>query len=162
MPLSSTIKYINPLKNNYLIYDNKGKLIERRDGYTYKVSPYYLVNNFGKYYFMGYRYKYDSVSSYRIDYMKDVYIMEDRDRIDPKTLKEFKKYNSISDYINDHIYMFIEEVIFVKMILKGSYVVQYIHDWFGKNARIYKDNDHLMAEVKCDKLAFYYWAMQYY
>ena len=110
---------------------------------------------------MGYRYKYDSVNSYRIDYMKDVYIMEDRERMDPKTLKEFKDYNSISDYINDHVYMFGEDVIEVRMALKGPYVIQYVHDWFGKNAKIYKENDKLMAKVKCDKLAFFYWAMQY-
>lgn len=159
--INEAIKRNKWVEFKYVDYDDNGNETLRFDGYVYHCSPCYLVNNFGKYYFMGYRYKYDSVSSYRIDYMKDVYIMEDRDRIDPTTLKEFKKYNSISDYINDHIYMFGEDVIFVKMMLKGSYVVQYIHDWFGKNARIFKDKDHLMAEVKCDKLAFFYWAMQY-
>ena len=145
----------------YLDYDENGNEILRFKGYEYHCSPCYLVNNFGRYYFMGYRYKYDSVSSYRIDYMKDIFIMENRDRIDPKTLKEFKNYNSISEYINDHVYMFGDEVIETKMTLKGPYVIQYILDWFGKNAKIYKENDKLMAKVKCDKEAFFYWAMQY-
>ena len=145
----------------YVDYDENGNETLRFNGYVYHCSPCYLVNNFGRYYFMGYRYKYDSVNSYRIDYMKDVYIMEDRERMDPKTLKEFKDYNSISDYINDHVYMFGEDVIEVRMALKGPYVIQYVHDWFGKNAKIYKENDKLMAKVKCDKLAFFYWAMQY-
>lgn len=145
----------------YVDYDDDGKETLKFNGYVYHCSPCYLVNNFGRYYFMGYRYKYDSVSSYRIDYMKDVYIMEERERLDPKTLKEFKNYNSVSDYINDHIYMFGDKIIDVKIELKASYVIQYINDWFGKNARIYKDGNKLMARVRCDQLAFFYWAMQY-
>ena len=47
------------------------------------------------------------------------------------------------------------------MQLKGPYVIQYIYDWFGNNAKIYKENDNLMVRVKCDQLGFFYWAMQY-
>ena len=145
----------------YVDYDKDGKETLRFNGYVYHCSPCYLVNNFGRYYFLGYRYKYDSVSSYRIDYMKEVYIMEERERLDPKTLKEFEKYNSISDYINDHIYMFGGESIEVVMRLNEPYVVQYIYDWFGQNAKIYKQDDDLYARVKCNETAFFYWVMQY-
>ena len=93
--------------------------------------------------------------------MKDVRLMDERERIDPKTLSEFKDYNSISDYINDHIYMFGGEIIEAVMRLNKPYVVQYIYDWFGRNARIYKEEGHLMAKVRCDKTAFFYWVMQY-
>ena len=51
--ITEAIKTKKRIKFNYLTYDNKGKLIERRDGYKYKVSPYFLVNNFGKYYLLG-------------------------------------------------------------------------------------------------------------
>ena len=145
----------------YVDYDADGKESLRFDGYTYHRSPCYLVNNYGRYYFMGYGYKHDSVNTYRVDYMKDVYIMEERERKDPKTLKEFKDYDSISDYINDHIYMFGGDTIDIVMKLKGPYVVQYIYDWFGKNAKIYKDGESLMAKVKCNEMAFFYWVMQY-
>lgn len=145
----------------YVDYDKDGKETLRFNGYVYHCSPCYLVNNFGRYYFLGYRYKYDSVSSYRIDYMKEVYIMEERERLDPKSLKEFEKYNSISDYINDHIYMFGGDSIEVVMRLNEPYVVQYIYDWFGQNAKIYKQDDDLYARVKCNETAFFYWVMQY-
>ncbi len=145
----------------YVDYDKDGKETLRFNGYVYHCSPCYLVNNFGRYYFLGYRYKYDSVSSYRIDYMKEVYIMEERERLDPKSLKEFEKYNSISDYINDHIYMFGGDSIEVVMRLNEPYVVQYIYDWFGQNAKIYKQDEDLYARVKCNETAFFYWVMQY-
>ena len=162
------IEIINEaIKNNkwigfkYIDYDNDGKETLRFNGYVYHCSPCYLVNNFGRYYFLGYRYKYDSVSSYRIDYMKEVYIMDERERLDPKTLKEFKDYNSISDYINDHIYMFGGNSIEVVMRLNEPYVAQYIYDWFGQNAKIYKQDNDLYARVKCNETAFFYWVMQY-
>lgn len=145
----------------YQSYDKDGNLCLRFGGYEFHASPCYLINSFGRYYFLGYRHKYDSVNSYRIDYMQDVRVMDERERLDPKTLKEFKDYQSISDYINDHIYMFGGETIEAVMELKQPYVVQYIYDWFGKNAKIYKENDKLIARVKCDKIAFFYWVMQY-
>ena len=145
----------------YVDYDEDGNESLRFNGYVYHCSPCYLINNFGRYYFIGYRYKYDSVNTYRVDYMKEVYIMEERDRLDPKTLQEFKNYNSISEYINDHIYMFGGKTIEVEIKLNKPYVVQYIYDWFGKNAKIYKKDDDLMAKVKCNEMAFFYWAMQY-
>ena len=145
----------------YVDYDKDGKESLRFHGYVFHCSPCYMINNFGRYYFLGYRYKYDSVNTYRVDYMKEVYIMEERERLDPSTLEEFKDYKSISDYVNDHIYMFGGKSIEVAMKLNEPYVVQYIYDWFGKNAKIYNENGQLMAKVKCNETAFFYWVMQY-
>ena len=145
----------------YIDYDENGNETLRFNGREAHRSPCYLINNFGRYYFLGYGYKYESVNTYRVDYMKNVRVMEERDRIPPETLEEFKNYKSISDYINDHIYMFGGGTIDVVMKLNKPYVVQYIYDWFGKNAKIYKKDDKLMAKVKCNEMAFFYWVMQY-
>ena len=145
----------------YIDYDKDGKEKLKFDGYISHRSPCYLINNFGRYYFLGYGYKHDSVNTYRVDYMKNVHVMEERERIDPSTLKEFKGYKSITDYINDHIYMFGGNSIEVVMKLNKPSVVQYIYDWFGRSAKIYKEDDQLMAKVKCNETAFFYWVMQY-
>ena len=34
-------------------------------------------------------------------------------------------------------------------------------DWFGKNAKIYKKDDKLLADIKCNESALFYWYMQY-
>ena len=39
--------------------------------------------------------------------------------------------------------------------------MQYIVDWFGKNARVYKKDDLLYADIKCNESALFYWYMQY-
>lgn len=146
---------------HYVDYDENGNEIFRYNDYVYHRSPCYLINNFGKYYLLAYGRHHDAVETYRVDYMKDVYMMEDRERVDPKNLKEFAPYHSITEYLNDHIYMFGGPSVHVTMALKGPYVIQYIYDWFGKNAKIHKKDDQLLAEVKCNEKAFFYWVMQY-
>ena len=145
----------------YQDFDKDGKPSLRFGGYVFHCSPCYLINNFGRYYFLGFYNKYQSVNTYRLDYMQDVYVMEERERLDPSTLDEFKNYNSISDYINDHIYMFGGETIEVVMQLMQPKVIQYIYDWFGQGAKIYKEDNKLMARIKCNRIAFFYWVMQY-
>ena len=144
----------------YLDYDENAKQVFKRNGYVYKCSPCYLVNNFGRYYLLGYVKKYNSINIYRVDYMKDISFIEEK-RVNPNTLDEFKKYNSIYSYINEHIYMCGGKSIEVTFILKDTSVIQYVIDWFGNNAKIYKDKKVLNAKVKCNELAFSYWAMQY-
>ena len=159
--INEAIKRNKWIAFQYVDYDENGNETFRFNGRETHRSPCYLINNFGRYYFLGYGYKYNSVNTYRIDYMKNVHVMEERERLDPKTLKEFEGYSSISDYINEHIYMFGGQTIEVIMRLNKPYVVQYIYDWFGKNAKIYKKDEQLMGRVKCNEIAFFYWVMQY-
>ena len=159
--INEAIKRNKWVSFQYMEYNDQGEEVPRFNGYFFKASPCYLINNFGRYYFLGYRTQHDSVNTYRLDYMKNVSIIEDQDRLDPSTLDEFKHYKSITDYVNEHIYMFGGETIEVKMKLNNPKVIQYIYDWFGQNAKIYKDGDDLMARVKCNRTAFFYWVMQY-
>ena len=53
-----------------MTYDKNGNLVPRFNGYEYQVSPYYLINNFGRYYLLGYRRRYCEVDS---DGNKEIY-----------------------------------------------------------------------------------------
>ncbi|MBQ7243979.1 MAG: WYL domain-containing protein [Bacilli bacterium] len=145
----------------YMTYDSDGNLVPRFDGYIYHASPCYLVNNSGNYYLLAFRRGVNKVISWRIDYMRNIGIMEDRERIDPTTLPEFASYKDISEYMNDHIYLFGGEVVDATFSLNGAYAISYIKDWFGSTALIYRENDELYAKVRCDENALFYWAMQY-
>ncbi len=155
------------IKNNkwiayqYMTYDKEGNLIPRFDGYVYHASPCYLVNNSGNYYLLGFRRGRNKVVTWRVDYMRNISIMEDRERIDPITLDEFKDYKDISEYINDHIYMFGGEVIDALLELKNESGISYIKDWFGNSANIFCQEGKIYAKVRCDENALYYWVMQY-
>ena len=145
----------------YMDYDGDGNMTFKREGKEYSTSPCYLINNFGRYYYLGYRDKYDNVSTYRLDYMKDVRIDEEKEMIDVETLKEFKDYKNIGEYISEHIYLFGGEIVDALLLLKEPYVISYITDWFGKNAKIIKEDGVLKAKVRCNKKALFYWVMQY-
>lgn len=146
----------------YLGFDNKGKEIARRDDYRYLVSPYYLINNFGRYYLLcNYKEKYDCFQTFRIDYMLNIETEEDNDLADLHDLDGAPKDFSITKYINDHIYLFGGETIEAELLLDDAWCIQYIKDWFGNNSSIIEKNGEIHAYIKSNENALYYWAMQY-
>lgn len=158
--ISEAIKNKKCISFQYLSYDEDCKLNYRYNGYKYIVSPYYLINNFGRYYLICHRKKYNKIINFRIDYIKNVEMI-DKEYIDIKTLDEYNNGFSISNYLNDHIYVFGGEIIKAKFLINNSSSISYIVDWFKDNAKIYKENNNIYAEIKCNENALYYWYMQY-
>ena len=146
----------------YLAYDIDGNQTVRRDGFEFIVSPYYLINNFGRYYLLcNYREKYRALQTFRVDYMVNIQIKEDWPIKKMENLENGPKDFSISKYINDHIYMFGGETIEAELELDGDWGILIVRDWFGENAQISPKNDKLYVKIKCNENALYYWIMQY-
>lgn len=158
--INEAIKLKKKISFIYLSYDEKGELSERREGKRYYVSPYFLINNFNKYYlicgsdFQNHHY------NYRIEYMKDIKIL-DYDSRDYKDIESLGEKFDITKHINDHIYMFGGDVINSKIELLNKNAITYVIDWFGNNAHIYEDNHKLYANIKSNDNAFFFWALQY-
>ena len=146
----------------YLTYDKNGNEIYRNDGYEYIVSPYYLINNYGRYYLLcNYREKYRPLQLFRIDKMANIVIKDDWPIKQLKDLKDRPKDFSIAKYLNEHVYLFNEEVIDAKIILDGEWAIEIVKDWFGDNAKIHFKDEKIIATIKGDEKALYYWIMQY-
>lgn len=146
----------------YLTYDKNGNEIYRNDGYEYIVSPYYLINNYGRYYLLcNYREKYRPLQLFRIDKMANIAIKDDWPIKQLKDLKDGPKDFSITKYLNEHVYLFNEEVIDAKVVLDGEWVIEIVKDWFGDNAKIHFKDGKIIATIKGDEKALYYWIMQY-
>lgn len=145
----------------YMTYDENGQPTFRFNGYIFHASPCALVSSQGRYYLLAYRYKYNNVNSYRIDYIKDIYIMEERERIPLNELDEFKNYENITQYINDHIYMFGGPIIDATLEIFDPHTLIYIYDWFGKNATFYKEDNRMFLKIRSNGNALFYWLMQY-
>lgn len=146
----------------YLTYDKNGNEIYRNDGYEYIVSPYYLINNYGRYYLLcNYREKYRPLQLFRIDKMANIAIKDDWSIKQLKDIKDGPKDFSIAKYLNEHVYLFNEEVIDAKIILDGEWVIEIVKDWFGDNAKIHFKDEKIIATIKGDEKALYYWIMQY-
>ena len=146
----------------YLTYDKNGNEIYRNDGYEHIVSPYYLINNYGRYYLLcNYREKYRPLQLFRIDKMANIVIKDDWPIKQLKDLKDGPKDFSIAKYLNEHVYLFNEEVIDAKIILDGEWAIEIVKDWFGDNAKIHFKDEKIIATIKGDEKALYYWIMQY-
>lgn len=148
-----------------LDYDKNGNQITRYNGYYYKVSPYYLINNFGRYYLLcNYRADYKTLNIFRIDYLINIEIIEDDkyftslEKLDGDKYKNF----SITEYINDHIYFLGGQIIEAEILLKNEKGVLYVQDWFNESAKIMNKNDQIYAHIKGNEMAIYYWCLQYF
>ena len=64
-------------------------------------------------------------------------------------------------HMAEHLYMFAGESIRVKFKAK-NYIIDQVLDWFGTDVNIVADtDDECFVEVKVNRDAFFYWALQY-
>ena len=145
----------------YLTFDENGKVATKRDGYRYIVSPYYSVNSNGRYFLIcNYREKYRPITWFRIDFIINPKIEEGWPIKPLESLEEMKDFD-IAKYLNDNIYLLDGEVIIATIELEKPDSVIFVKDWFGNNAKIYKKDDKLYANIKSNESALFYWYMQY-
>jgi len=165
--------------------DNIPGYIQRKGKpHTYKVSPYEIVINNGKYYLLCSHSKGDEIFSYRIDYIKDLaFMLKDEDgECDESNfvinrpitdLRNHKNGFDLQKYMNEHIYMFNGESVEVTLLAYKTYVdskgdeietniVNYIRDWFGDGV-VFRNNTEktIEANVLVNKNAMLYWTLQY-
>lgn len=145
----------------YLTFDGNGKPYPRKEGYRYIVSPYYTVNNNGRYFLLcNYREKYRPIQLFRIDYIISIKI-EDEWPIKPiDTLKDLKDFD-ICKYLNDNVYLLDGNVITASIKIEDENSIQYIVDWFNKNAWIHKRNGYIYATITGNENALLYWYLQF-
>ena len=67
----------------------------------------------------------------------------------------------ISRYINEHIYVFGDEIINATVKLTDDNSITYVMEWFGNNAKIYKNSDAIYADIASSEKALVYWCLQY-
>ena len=158
--LNDAIENGKKVEFQYGAYDFDKVLKPKKDGKVYKVNPYYLVNNHGKYYLVCNNDKYDNIGNYKIDNILNIKILDEN----IKQLKSLPGQNdfSIKKYLSEHIYMMAGKSISAKLKILDEERVNDVVDWFGKDIYLKKDsegNSNVLLNVNEDALIF--WAMQY-
>ena len=145
----------------YLSFNENGEPYTKMDGFRYIVSPYYSVNSNSRYFLMcNYREKYRPIQLFRIDYIVNPKI-EDEWPIKPiESLEGMKDFN-IYTYLKHTVYLLEGDVILASFKIEDDNAIQFVVDWFGKNARVYKRNGNQYATVTGNENALFYWYMQY-
>lgn len=133
---------------------------EKRKHKRLYVSPYFFVNSQGKYYLVCSFNKTDEIANYRVDNIKDIQILDEERR--PLTdFKEFKNGLDMAEYASKNQYMMSSNIINGKIKIYNEYTVSYVLDWFGDNAKPYKKDNEIFADIKCSEETLLYWCLQY-
>lgn len=143
-----SFNYIRP-------YNEKGK-----DKKVYVVNPYFLVNSQSRYYLICNFDYYNEIGNYKVDFIKNIRILDD-ERKPLNNLKGYEKGFDISKYINEHIYPFGDKTVYATIKLTDDNSITYVMEWFGNNAKIYKNSDAIYADIASSEKALVYWCLQY-
>ena len=123
-------------------------------------SPYYLVNNQGKYYLVCNNNYFDDISNYRVERMGNIEVL-DEDVKPLNTIKNCENFDIVK-YANENIYMFSTSTVDAKIRIDNEYSVSYVQDWFGNNSKIYQnDRGEVFADVRTNEIALIFWCLQY-
>ena len=127
---------------------------------TYLINPYFLVNNQGRYYLVcNYDY-YDTIANYKVDKIENIKLLETSAKPITK-LKGCENGIDIAKYANENIYMFSNDGINATIKIDDENIINYVVDWFGKNAKLYKKENDIYADIKTNEQALIYWCLQY-
>jgi len=126
----------------------------------YIINPYFMVNNQGKYYLVCNNDYFEDIANYKVEQIRNVKILD----TDIKPITKLVGCENGIDkarYINENIYMFSCDTITATIKIESEYAVNYVYEWFGKDARIYSQNGEIFASVRVNEHAIIYWCLQY-
>ena len=112
---------------------------------------YYLVCNYDYY---------DDIANYKVHKIENIRILDSD--VKPITkLKGCEDGVDIAKYANDNVYMFSNDVVSAVIKIDKEYIVDYVVDWFGKNAKVYIRDNEIYADITANEQALIYWCLQY-
>ncbi|GAB2021181.1 hypothetical protein RyT2_02540 [Pseudolactococcus yaeyamensis] len=138
--------------------DKKSHPRLRDDGVTvrnYVLSPYLLTMVNTQTYLVGKHDRYDNLTTYRVDRMTTVKILEN----ESAKLADFD-YNLPKHYA-EHIYMNSGESIHATFLV-DEWMLATVMDWFGGGVSLNRAEDgKVEVKVRVNRQAMFYWAMQF-
>lgn len=126
----------------------------------YLINPYQMVATNGKYYLIGNVDKYDNISHYRIDHIRDI-AMSDTPAKPKRKVKGMEHGLNLPQHMAEHIYMFSGESAVVTMETTPEMAGELI-DWFGSGISFYDETEKTVtARVTANLHAMRFWTLQY-
>ena len=122
--------------------DKKSYSRERQDGSIriYKVTPYQMAAKEGKYYLICNYDKYNDISNYRVDRIKNISITEEQGKPFEQLEWSGGRAINLEQYMAEHVYMFASETSRAKLRIKKPLISDVI-DLFGDDIRFMDESD---------------------
>lgn len=166
--LDQAITNAKKVSFNYVSYkfeDKAVSLLARENAQgekrKYIINPYYMVASNGRYYLICNNDSFTNASSYRIDRIRDIEILEDK-RKPMRDVEGLGENVNLDQYMSEHIYMFGGESQYVKLSFKEAFLGEFI-DWFGLDNITFqeKNQEEIIVRVKANRMAMRKWALRY-
>jgi len=145
---------------NYNRYFFDTERSEKQKNREYIINPYFMVNNQGKYYLVCNYDKFNDIANYKIEQIRNVKIL-DTDIKPLEKIEGCEKGLDKAKFINENIYMFNNQTITATIKITDEYAVNAVVEWFGKSARLYKQDGDIFASIQVNEQAIIYWCLQY-
>lgn len=142
--------------------DKKIHIKKRPDGTEreYTVSPYQMAAKEGKYYLICNYDKYNDISNYRVDRIREI-------RITDEPVKPFKTLNGaggkpldLEKYMREHVYMYSSDTVSVTFRITRQMISDVV-DMFGKDVNFYEDEDGVVVSTYTNRMAMEQFAKSY-
>ena len=163
--LDDAIRKNRKVSFEYVEYltDKKLHSRKREDGTVriYIVNPYQMAAQQGKYYLICNYDKYDDISNYRIDRIRNIQLLDEKCKPFESLTQSGHQRLNLVDYMKEHIYMYSGENIFVKFRI-AKIMVSDVIDLFGKEVTFSEETDtHVSVRVKVNERAAEQFAKSY-
>ena len=134
--------------------DKKLHLRARPDGSPreYVISPYQMAAQEGKYYLICNYDKYDDISNYRVDRIKDLEILDEPAKPFESLPWAHGRSLDLAAYMREHPYMYSSENVRAKLKIVPAMVSDVI-DMFGKKVRLEKEGDAVAVTLTANEMA---------
>lgn len=141
----------------YFDLDEHGQKVYRREGHRYAVEPIALVFNEDNYYMLCYSSRHQKTSTYRIDRMDSVTVLEDAITETAIALK-----NEVGPYTEQVFKMYAGEAVDIVIEFKDS-LIGVVFDKFGEDTKMMRSGEHkCAASVKVQiSPVFWGWLFQF-
>ena len=140
----------------YNSYGTDKKLHPRRDSAgnvrEYIVNPYQIAAANGRYYLICNYDKYDDISNYRVDRIKDLEILDEPAKPFESLPWAHGRSLDLAAYMREHPYMYSSENVRAKLKIVPAMVSDAI-DMFGKKVRLEKEGDAVAVTLTANEMA---------
>ena len=141
----------------YFDLNELGEKVYRREGHRYVVEPIALVFNEDNYYMLCYSSRYQKTSTYRIDRMDSVTVLEE-----PITETAVALKNEVGPYTEQVFKMYAGEAVDIVIEFQDS-LIGVVFDKFGEDTKMMRSGEHkCVATVKVQiSPVFWGWLFQF-
>ena len=126
----------------------------------YTVNPYQMVATNARYYLIGNIDKYDNISHFRLDRIRNIELVDEPAK-PVRKIPGMENGLDLPKHMAEHVYMFAGESARITMRTSPDMVGELI-DWFGGGIKLTSESDDsVIANVTASLEAMRFWALQY-